>query len=122
MFDADTRQVVRPLHTTFDPMHVWLNPGICNTELHIFLNAAEAKAGLTYALIHQYMHSANWKPPSLHARVDAARVFSEAREKASKDSFKGMASEILAILPLLRQLVATTLANCREMQKGAHEF
>jgi len=105
MFDAEIRSIVRPTSTTFDAMHVWFSNGICNTELHVFLEAAETKCGLTYSVIHDYMHSADWRPHSCHANVDVARIFNESRRKANKENFKGMASIILALLPLLLHLV-----------------
>lgn len=122
MFDAEIRTIVRPTSTTFDSMHVWFSNGICNTELHVFLEAAETKCGLTYSVIHAYMQSASWQPPSCHADMDVARIFNESRRKANKDNFKGMASEVLALLPLLRHLVSTALADRIELDKEKKSF
>jgi len=122
MFDAEIRSIVRPTSTTFDAMHVWFSNGICNTELHIFLEAAETKCGLTYSVIHDYMQSADWRPPSCHVCIDVARIFNESRRKANKENFKGMASEILALLPLLRHLVSTALADRVELDKEKKSF
>ena len=121
MHDAEMRQIVRPTLTTFDSMHVWLNNGVCNTEVQVFLAAAKEKCGLTYGHVRNYIAAAPWKPPG-GQRDFAQHVFSESRERSNKESFKCMASEMLAILPLLRQLVVLTLSGRPQIQAELASF
>ena len=123
LFDAEMREIVDPMITTFDSMHVYYNHGVASNETHAFLEAAHQKCGLTYARIHAYISSAGWKPPSsMHSKIDPAKVFTEARSRASKDNLKSMATELLAVLPLLRQLAATTLATHAGLQPELQSF
>ena len=51
-----------------------------------------------------------------------SKVFSDARESASSDSFKGMASELLAVLPLVRQFAELFLTSFAQLAKELESF
>lgn len=95
--------------STYDAMHNYFSHGVAALELHLFLTyCAQFKIG--FRQIEEYC-SADWKMRS-HGNVKrrAGSVFSDNKEKASKDvGFKGMASDVLAVFPLVRQLAATVV-------------
>ena len=121
MYDQEMRQIIKPMTSTFDSMHVWFNNGIANGEVHAFLEAAKEKCGLTYEMISTYIEATDWHAPSFQSNI-AARVFSEQKNKSNKDSFKAMSQELLAALPFLRQLVSTTLATRPEIRQEVQSF
>ena len=86
-------------------MHIYFSNGIAGLELHNFLQST----GLRYEAIQQYF-AADWHMPgNLNSRTLGATVFSQNREKSSKEAFKGMASEVLSVFPFLEQLAATVI-------------
>ena len=123
MFDPEMRRIIEPTSSTVDSMHVYFNHGIASNETHAFLDSAD-KVGFTYKVIHKYLTDAKWAYPSFSAvhALDPARVFTEARARSSKESLKSMAAELLAVLPLIRQLAAITLASCAPIAKELASF
>ena len=106
LFDMSLRQHVKPAtQTTFDPMHCYLSNGIMSTEIHELLLRLKSKVNLTFAEVDSYCQ-ANWKT---HSNNLSRQVFSTSRAAISKDGFKGSASELLSVIPLLRQLLATVV-------------
>lgn len=123
LFDPEMRKVVPPSTATYDSMHTYFNHGIASNETHVFLERAQEKVGLTYAIIHKYISTAGWAASCfLQKRINPASVFTESRSRASKEALKSMASELLAVLPLLRQLVLTTLSDKPQMQQETASF
>ena len=121
--NRDLRNHVQPISTnTFDSMHCLYSHGCASTELHLFLNAARSKAGLTFEQLQSYC-SASWQHAK-HVKCKPADIFSRSRQEASKDSdsFKGFASEVLSVFPLVRQLAETVLSNKNCLQLEMESF
>ena len=49
-------------------------------------------------------------------------TFSDSREKSSKDSFKGMASELLGIYPVMEQMASTVISPTGKLQNNLVSF
>ena len=110
LFDPEMRQIVTPLSSTYDSMHSYFNHGAASNETHAFLETAQRECGLTYKMIRDFIDQSKWRCPK-HLQVNPSKVFSETRGRASKETMKGMASELLSVLPLLKQLAATVLTQ-----------
>jgi len=61
-------------------------------------------------------------PNGRTAKSIASNVFSDNREAASSEQFKGMASEVLAVLPFIEQFCATVLEPCRKLPQEIASF
>lgn len=111
--DAGLRHHLLPASsTTFDSMHCFYSNGIASSEIHLFLKACRKKLNLRFSDISSLV-GADWKHPRGARRVNVQEVFSLAREDATMagDSFKGMASEVLAILPFVRHVAELAATN-----------
>lgn len=121
--DRTLREHCAPVdHSTFDSMHCYYSHGAAAVEMNLFLEACAKKANLRFAQFEAFC-KADWRI-SHHAVPHAGAVFSASREKAWKDagSFKGMASELLAVYPLVRKLSETVLAHKENMQLELASF
>ena len=118
--DLDLRRQVGPISTTvYDPMHCIFSNGIASQEMHLFLKLCNEQLGIGFIDMEQWC-AANWKTRK-HGDSNAAKaVFSAQREKASKDGFKGIASELLAIFPLVMHFAeALVRPRCPDLMKDA---
>jgi len=108
--DVPLRTHFSPTSSRFDSMHCYFSQGIAALELHLFLDACSSHLGIGFDQFERYC-SADWSCPAHADRLSPATVFSANRASASKnaDSFKGMASEVLAVYPLVRHLAETTV-------------
>ena len=102
------RPHIRPAAcTTFDAMHVFFQGGVASNELHLFLSRLKSQMRVSFSHLKEWCQI--WKSPQKRPRI--IRVFDEAREKVTKDSFKGSASECLAALPLILRFVEVVLGQ-----------
>jgi hypothetical protein len=110
MADVSLREHICPVSSyTFDWMHVWLSHGVMNSELAAFFQACRHRHRLKFADLDTFVQS-GWRFPKLHtAGATVKDFFTETREKASADTFKCMASELLLIYPLIRQFAVTVV-------------
>lgn len=108
---VELRPHVKPSSSRFDSMHCFYAHGIVGVEVHLFLDACNREVGMKFEHLIAFC-SAGWISPACHgnANVLAKQVFSASREKASKETFKGMASELLGVMPLLRQAAEMIIA------------
>ncbi len=123
--DQSLREFVKPTCTTYDAMHCYFSHGAAATEMHLFLEACNSKLQITFADFERYA-SADWQT-SAHRRLTggvsvARRVFCSARESITTDSFKGMASELMSIFPLVRQLAKTTMCGQERIKPELDSF
>jgi len=99
--DQDLREFVKPLDICFDAMHCYYSSGVASLEMHLFLEAASAQLGLTFKDIRLYF-AADWRlQDNVKTSAIGEMTFSDNREKSSKESFKGMASELLCVYPTI---------------------
>lgn len=106
--DVQLRSFLRPVSVfTYDPMHVLFSHGTASLELSCFLNAM-AGIGITFEHLRNFC-KADWKYNKSEACKNPADVFSQNRENTTSDSFKGMASEVLSVFPLVRQFAENLL-------------
>ena len=128
--DTALRTHLLPASTnTFDSMRCYFSQGIAALELHLFLQACRKKLKLRFSDVHSIV-SAGWQHPKcVGSKVNVAEVFSDSREEASEkaESFKGMASEVLAVLPFVRhvaELIATGDNMVKELAslRGMHQL
>ena len=119
--DMELREYVPPCTSTvYDPMHCVYSNGIAPQELHLFLGVCKDHLGITYSNLDTWC-SANWKTHSNNDKA-AHGVFSARKEAASKDNFKAMASEVMAIFPLISHFVETVVRpRCPDDMKDAVE-
>ena len=75
--------------------------GAASVELSNFLTAL-AGIGIKFEHLRTFC-KANWKSCRTIKLKSPADVFSQSRENSTSDTFKGMASEVLAVFPLVRQ-------------------
>ena len=125
------RQHVRPASiTTYDSQHCALANGIVGTEIGQFFLAAKEEADSHPARLHgkyiwQHMStllSAAWKWPTHRGAQcrSAHSWFNESRRVASEKAghFKGQASEIIAIYPMVRFYAEKHLGDVPELAQS----
>ena len=99
--DVALRQHAKPVDDTgFDPMHCFFSNGIVSQEMHLILEHCAEHLGITFKHLEDWC-KAGWCTQKHTDKNSAGAVFSSRREAASKDGFKGIASELLAIYPLI---------------------
>ena len=105
LLNVPLRQMVRPTMTTYDSMHCYFGHGVAALELHLFLDTCKKAIGLTFKDLRGFL-AADWQWPKFkrHGAGGLAAVFSDARENCTHEAFKGMASEVLMVFPLIRHL------------------
>ena len=103
------RQYLRPSSTVYDPMHSYCSNGIAGVEVHLFLQHAAATLGLKFSSIETYLESGWFCMGGVTGSSVGSTCFSQNRETASKESFKGMATDLLLVIPVLEQMVATVI-------------
>jgi hypothetical protein len=118
--DVELRSHCLPIdNTDYDSMHCFHANGIASQEIHLFLKLCSQHLDITFKHLQQYCES-GWKTPKNASIKDAAGVFSEKRESASKDGFKGIASDVIAIFPLINHFVETVVRpRCPDCMKDA---
>lgn len=99
------REHVKPRSNTFDSMHCYFSQGIAGQELQLFLTAAEQEFGLKYEALDKYC-KLQWKTQRDRKYTN---TFSPQREAHPSDTFRGMASEVLYVYPLVEQFAATVI-------------
>lgn len=110
--DVSIREHVSPISsTTFDYMHCYLSSGALPLETHAFLKEVKHIAGVGYPEIYNFIKEGNWKQPRFAVKLPTYEVFSSVRDKSSGDSMKAMASELLAVLPFVRQFGEVVAAS-----------
>ena len=119
--DQELREYVKPTSIHFDGMHCYFSQGIAGLELHNFLEAS-TRVGITFAEVRQYFE-ADWRMAgNINARVIANMTFSENRAKSSEASWKGMASELLSVYPIMEHMARNLLAPFHEIRNELRSF
>lgn len=109
--DVSLLPLVRPATTLrFDPMHCVLSNGVASVEVHLFLQRCNAELGLRFHHFETFC-KASWTFPRNFREKGAAihQVFNASRERASTETFKASASELLTVLPLLVHFADTCI-------------
>jgi hypothetical protein len=123
--DMSLRGHLKPATTfTYDWMHVFLSNGIGNFELQLLLKEAKTQHRVTFKQL-DLLANANWKYPAfMSAGKTMNKFFSAVRQKSSEqaETFKAMASEMLMVYPLVRQLAYTILENLGGMDLHLNSF
>ena len=115
LFRAACREIFRPISSlTFDSMHVWFSNGCANEELYMYMEQL-GSIGVTWKVVADWFRSDFCYPKgdmgkkmrSLHT------AFNEVKRNASKNSkeFKGQASDILGIVPMLNHFVESVVES-----------
>ena len=120
--DLALREHIKPISdTAFDPMHCLFSNGIASQEMHLILEQCEQHLGISFSHMETWC-KAGWLTQKHADRNAASAVFSARREAASKDGFKGIASELLAIFPLVRHFIeAVVRPRCPVIMRDALE-
>ena len=101
--DVELRAHLRPASVlTFDPMHCLWSNGATTFEVHLFMKRMVAKTKFGWQDLEGFCR-ADWQFPSFCRSKGKAiyEVFNTTREKASKESFKTGATDLLLVFPLL---------------------
>ena len=94
----DMRNIVLPISScTYDSMHSFFQGGIASVEVHLYLSELSTK-GIKFAHIREF--AAVWSRGSGKAN-SLGEILSDVRENLTDASFKGMASEVLTVLPVV---------------------
>jgi hypothetical protein len=115
--DEELRKHILPsTSSTYDWMHVFVANGIVNVELALFFSRANSVMGLTFEHVVKFAQ-ATWQWPHVHRRSGhmVRDMFSETRERASKDTLKCGASELLGAYPFLRYFVQIIVEPSRKL-------
>jgi len=103
--DLELRNHVKPITcTAFDSMHCLFSNGVAAQEMHLILKQCSDHLGISFNHLETWC-KAGWHAQKHEGSNTASAVFSSRRESASKDGFKGIASELLAIFPLVRHFI-----------------
>jgi len=120
LLDVGLRRHLLPVTTfRYDWMHVFLSHGVLNHELHNLLTVARRLHRVGFKQLDEFSR-AGWKWPASGKKLQD--FFSEGRERASSDSFKAMASEVLVVYPLVRQFSRKVLQRLGGMTKELDSF
>jgi hypothetical protein len=134
--DLDLRPIAPPSSYARDPMHTMLCGGVISVEIYLLLKTiAEVVPGFSYLTLKTFF-DASWLFPRSRHHGRLSDIFNESRESASRSAgmFKGGASEVLAVYPLIRYFlevviipqgllpneVASFLACCRVLDFMDH--
>ena len=119
--DQELREYVKPTSIHFDGMHCYFSQGIAGLELRNFPEAL-TRVGINFAEVRQYFE-ADWRMlGNINTRAIAAMTLSENREKSSEASWKGMASELLSVYPIMDHMARTLLAPFHEIRNELRSF
>ena len=93
-------------------MHCLRSNGIVGVEVHCLLEQLRCKTNLGWRDLQAFC-SADWQLPTYYSAKGRAthELWSESREKASKDSFKAGATEIIIVMPLIMHFAELFLAS-----------
>ena len=111
--DGQMRSHVRPASIlTFDPMHCLWSNGVVAFEVHCFVHRMQSNTKLGWRDLQSFCQ-ADWVYPAFCSAKGRAihEVFNEAREKASEETFRAGATELLIVLPLLLHFAELFLAR-----------
>ena len=119
--DTELRPHVKPSTTSaYDSMHCLLSHGTASLEIYLFVSACKKQIGMKYEDLQQYC-SADWRMPAHgNCAAKAGSIFAPGRD--NKDGFKGMASDVLAIYPLLRQLAQQVVKPTGKLSREVDSF
>jgi hypothetical protein len=94
----DMRSIVFPISCcTYDSMHTYFQHGVASVEVHLYLSEV-SKKGIRFSHIREF--AALWERASSKGTA-LGEILSDVREKLTDDNFKGMAGELLSILPVV---------------------
>jgi len=120
--DRNLRKHIKPITChTWDFMHTYLQNGVASVETHLFLRVCDKECGLKFSDLHKFC-SSDWQQCCRESRKAFAEVFTDAREDATHDSFKGSASELLAVLPILRHVAELVVSARADLARELASF
>ena len=113
------REWVLPVTSVMlDWMHIYLVHGVASHEFHMFLGLVDSRLNIRFADIRKYC--AAWQLPQhlQDSGIKVADMFSEKRRLACEAAglYKGSASELLTLYPVLRHFVAHALGKQPEIK------
>lgn len=106
--DLQLREYAPPSCAIFDCMHAFFSHGGASTELHLFMTACKRELGIKYEHFEAFFQP--WVAPKHVSALSVKQTFCKSREAASADGFKGTASDVLAMFPLMRQFCEMVVA------------
>jgi len=110
--DMQPRPLLLPASVlTFDPMHCFCSNGTMSVAIFLFLQRCKSVLSIGYSELAVFF-GADWQFPRHTAPKGKAmaEVFSPSRERASAETFKASASEVLMIYPVLLHFASTVVA------------
>ena len=120
--DRALRAQVKPSSSIlYETMHSYFAHGAAAVEMHLFIGACSAELGLKFEHFEVFC-SADWKMAKTAHKLNPAVLWSANREKASSDSYKGMATELLQIFPLVRHFADTIVENTGRIRNQLQSF
>ena len=120
--DANLRAHVRPISChTWDFMHTYLQGGVAAVEVHLFLDACRQKLGVRFSDVAGLCKAA-WEVSDPRIKGHLANVFSDDRKSCTHDTFKGSASELLSVLPMLAHFAELTCSTRPAISKELASF
>lgn len=97
---SELRKEIRPIECSmYESMHTFFSHGAASHELVLFLKGCRKHMGIGYDSFERFC-SAAWH--QRRGNGNPAKVFAAAREAVTHDSFRGIASEVLAVYGLVR--------------------
>ena len=114
--DVELRAMVSPSSCRYDSCHCYYQ-GLAGWEMNLFM-ASCSELGITFNDFQQYCE-AGWMRPKACKSSSPKQISTVA---AKFESFKGMAQDILVILPLMRHFAETAIAPTGELTKQLQSF
>jgi hypothetical protein len=116
--DKRIRHLYSPMGTlTYDPMHTYLQSGVCNTEVFLLLRSMKPH-GISWSTISEFCRSnITWPQFQRDKGSRLHECFSETRRKNSITTFKAGASEMLGLMPLIDHFLTLLPENFQDALK-----
>jgi len=120
--DIPLRRHLRPATAyTMDWLHNYLCHGILAFEVNLLLDASRQAVNLSYEQLHQFVNS-DWTWPRNQAVHKISDVFSASAAKHAAEGFRGSASQLLMLFPLLRYFVSQVLLPTGKLNAACQSF
>ena len=119
--DVELRNIYKPSTSlTYDSFHCAFANGFACNEFYLFLDFSQEHSNYNYRDM-QFFLAADWHWSKHNSTMTAKRLvemFSKTRTKANKgaESWKGQASEVMFVYPLLRHFASTCLRPVQALQ------
>ena len=115
------RHLVEPVEmTTFDSMHTYFQGGVAGVEIHLCLETLQSHS-ISFAMIRSFAE-AGWREPANSTKRCVSDVLSDIRERLTDSAFKGGASELLAVIPMVVHFVEAVVMQSELADSFSLEF